>query len=107
MAKQELFTLKSLAKIAGLESDFDATLQTMVRDCRDRPGLRQKRKMALLLEFAPEEKGEDVIVTIQTKNSLPTRTAERYKMMATVNNGLKFSPMSPLDPEQTSLDFDD
>ena len=39
--------------------------------------------------------------------TLPTRMAERYKMMATANNGLKFSPASPMDPEQTSIDFED
>jgi len=107
MAKQELFTLKSLAKIQGLEADFDATLQAMVRDCRERPGLKQKRKLAVQLEFLPDEKGEDVVVTVQTRNTLPTRVAERYKMMATVNNGLKFSPASPMDPEQLGLDFED
>ena len=104
--KQQVFNLRSLHLVQGLEHDFDAVLATMVRDCRERPGRKRIRKMGVTLQFEPDTNGEDVIVSIQTSNSLPTRVAERYKMMATVKNGLKFSPGAPMRPEQTEMDFE-
>ena len=105
MARQQVFDLKTLHLVGRLAEDFDEQCRMLVRDCRERPGLKKRRKLQITLWFDPVETGDDVIVHCETTNSLPTRSAETYRMMATAKDGLKFQPDSPERPDQEGLDF--
>ena len=103
MKNLQLFTMKNPHLIRGLAEDFDGQLRTMVRDCRDRPGMKKPRELTIRLRCHPHENGEDVLVDVTTGNKLPTKIAETYRMMATTADGLKFNPDSPESTAQSDF----
>lgn len=105
MAKT-VFRLESLHKIDALKEDFDRQLKAAVEDCRERPGLKQAREVTVKLKIVPHaQDADDVVVHVQTTSKTPTRAIDPYRMQRTMNDGLKFQPNSPIDPDQESFDF--
>lgn len=49
---------------------------------------------------------DDVVVDTTLQSKGPARVIPAYRMQSTANNGLKFQPGSPLEPDQGDL-FDD
>lgn len=104
MASKCVFNLESVHKIGRLAEDFDAALVAAVRDCKERPGLRNPREIKLTVRVIPHpQEPEDCIVHSQVTTKSPARVADAYKMQSTHNHGLKFAPSSPMDPDQGEL----
>jgi hypothetical protein len=104
MSKQlQLFLLKNMHLVQGLADDFDGQIQTMVRDCKERPGMKRPREITIRVRLTPHENGEDVLLEVTTGNKLPTKMAEKYRMMTTTNHGLKFNPDNPETPQQSDF----
>jgi len=106
MAKS-IYNLAGAYKIDILREEFDRRMADAVADCKTRPGLNKCREVSLTIKIwpAPQEP-DDVLVDHAVKSKIPIREIDRYRMQTTVNNGLKFQPNSPVDPDQESL-FDD
>lgn len=105
---KSVFRLESLHKIDALKEDFDKLLAQAVADCRDRPGLKKAREIKLTIKISPHEQDPDDVVVEQTCTAkVPARAIDRYRMQRTHNDGLKFQPNSPIDPDQESLPFDE
>lgn len=74
-------------------------------DCRDAPGLKEARKVALLIELTPivdVDSGELDSITVRcaVKDLRPTRHSKAYSMKADAGQGLFFNEFSPSDPRQ-------
>lgn len=109
----ELFNLDSIALLGDgdLKRDFMEVLSGLVRDCLARPSIKKDRKVALEVYVAPvvNQDGtcDDVTVCVEVTAKSPAKSIKPYRMRATVNGGLKYSPASPDDPDQKSLPFDE
>jgi len=106
-AAKSLFKLETLHKVEHLAEDFDAFLAAAVGDCKERPGMQKRRKITIDVDVLPDkEDPQDVVVVATVGSKMPARSALAYKMQSTANNGLKFAPSSPLEPDQGEL-FDE
>jgi hypothetical protein len=107
MAKA-LFKLESIHKIGHLAEDFDALLTQAVRDCKERPAMAKPREIKLTVRVIPsKQSADDVEVHSVVTGKTPAREALPYLMQTTINNGLKFAPNSPMEPDQGELPFDE
>ena len=103
-----VFTLKTLHRLQRLESGFNESLTAAVDDCKRRPGLKKAREITIKVKVLPDEsEPEDCVVVTTLSSKFPNRLIDPYKMQSTKNNGLKFEPSSPMNPDQNSFDFDD
>lgn len=86
---------------------FQQALHRLETDCRDRPGLKDARKLRLNVELRPipDDSGDlgEVDVKFFIEESLPKRKTRAYTMRAE-RDGLFYQPYSPHDPNQTSLE---
>jgi len=104
MPNKSVFNLETIHKVGHLAEDFDGLLTNAVRDCKERPGMQKAREIKLIVRVTPDkEDPEDVIVQSVVSGKTPAREASPYKMQTTVNNGLKFAPSSPMEPDQGEL----
>lgn len=100
-----LFSIRELHQIDGgeLENDFNDQLRRLVADCMDRPGIDKNRTLKLEIQLSPDKKSDgtcdDVFVECFTSSKMPSRPVRPYRMSATKNGGLKFSPSSPLNTD--------
>jgi len=110
--KPQLFTLKNLHLLGDgdLERDFEVTLASLVKDCTARPSIEKLREVKLVVQLKPKVNQDgtcdDVIVSVQVASKALAKQVSPYVMRATVNGGLKYSPDSPTNPDQASLDYD-
>ena len=75
----------SLATIGAIESGqaaeaFNASLRRAIQDCVQRPIEGRSRKVMLQAELTPSEGGDDIDVSFQVKESLPTFQTSVVKM---------------------------
>ena len=104
MAAKALFKLDTLHKVSHLAEDFEALVTEAVRDCKARPGMQKPREIKIVVKITPHKQTpDDVVVQSSIGAKTPTREADPYLMQTTVNNGLKFAPMTPMDPDQGEL----
>lgn len=105
----EKLTLESLAKLDGgrVRAALDQAIARCESDCKDRPALPAKRKIALVLTIAPvlDPDGEldSCDVAFHITESVPKRTSKNYNMKAT-RGGLMFNELSPKDVHQRTID---
>lgn len=103
-----VFNLKNVHKLRGLQEKFDNAIHALVADCKARPAIQQKREIVLKIQFLPDKQDpDDIVVGGSLTPKIPAQSLEGYKMQSTHNDGLKFSPDSPLDPAQGDLYADD
>ncbi len=105
----EKFSLQTLAEMDGgrIRLAFEAALKRLEADCKDRPGVKTARKLALLVSMEPvADDGEldSVNVTFRITDTIPKRQSKAYNMQA-VPGGLLFNDASPDDVHQMSLDM--
>lgn len=104
MGTKSVFKLETIHMVGHLAEDFDAMLTAAVRDCRERPAMTKPREIKLTVKVVPHKDGaDDVVVAAAVTGKSPAREALPYLMQTTVNNGLKFAPSSPMDPDQGEL----
>jgi len=111
MSDLKLLTLATLPEVdASLPEDFESMLAGMVKDCLARPSIKKKRQVSILVDVAPilNQDGtcDDVEISIQVAGKSPARIIPSIIARATVKGGLKWSPDSPDNPSQETLDFD-
>ncbi len=75
----------SLATIANIDSGqaaaaFDASLRRAIQDCVQRPMEERVRKITLQAELTPSDGGDDIHVSFQIKETLPTFQTSVVKM---------------------------
>lgn len=108
MAKQ-VFKFESLTALDGgrMRVAFDQKMRALLEDCRDRPGLKQARKLTLTVSLVPvpDERGEldSCTVAFDFKVSNPKLASKAYDMKAT-RGGLIFNELSPEDIDQMTID---
>jgi len=107
MPRMQVFTLKSLCLIEGLEEDFERLREAIVADCQARPEVQKKRELCLKVQFQPTDRGDNVRVRCFIEAKVPTREAPTYRMMTTQARGLKFSPGAPETPDQSTFDLEE
>lgn len=105
----EKFDLATLADMDGgrIRVAFEAALRRLEADCRDRPGVKSARKLALLVQLEPvadDGQLDSVNVTFRITDTVPKRESKAYNMAA-VPGGLLFNDSSPEDVHQMSLDM--
>jgi hypothetical protein len=103
MSKTKL-ELKNVAKMKGMEEEFNRLLTLATEDCLARPGIKQKRQVIMTVELTPNPNdAEQVVVRPFCKSKGPVRKGADYVMNTTVRNELTFQPNSPLEPDQGDL----
>lgn len=108
MAAKSVFKLETIHKVGHLAEDFDTLLTQAVRDCKERPAMAKPREIKLTVRVTPsKQEADDVIVQSVVTGKTPAREALPYLMQTTVNDGLKFAPSSPMEPDQGELPFDE
>jgi hypothetical protein len=101
---KSVFKLETIHKVGHLGEDFDALLTAAVRDCKERPAMTKAREIKLTVKVTPhKDDADDVVVQTEVTGKTPARSALPYLMQTTANNGLKFAPSSPMDPDQGEL----
>ena len=106
MASKSVYNLAGAQKIASLQEEFDKRVAAAVEDCRQRPGIKKAREVTLTVKLTPHpQDADDVFVDHEVKAKLPIKRIDTYRMQATNNNGLKFQPNSPEQPDQEGFDF--
>jgi len=101
------FQAKNLHKVSGLADEFDRLITAATADCLERPGVKQKRQVSIVVDLTPNPQDvEQVIVATCVKSKTPVRGAAPYLMNTTIKNELQFQPNSPMEPDQGEL-FDD
>lgn len=106
----ERLTLKAITKIDGgrLEAAFDQALHRLQADCKDRPGTKDARKLALHLSLSPLI-DEDALslgsvdVAFHFTETVPKRRSKKYNMRAEAG-GLFFEDLSPDDVRQMTIE---
>ena len=105
MAKS-VYNLAGAYKIDDLREEFDQRMADAVADCKARPAVSKAREVMLVIKIFPApQEPDDVLVDHAVKSKVPIREIDRYRMQSTINNGLKFQPNSPMEPDQESFDF--
>lgn len=111
--KLVLLTLETLNRLGegSLKIDFEATLQALVKDCLARPSIEKAREVAVVFKLVPVLKQDgtcdDVALGVQVTSKSPAKALPTYVTRATVNGGLKFAPLSPGNPEQGTMDYEE
>lgn len=109
MAVEE-FNLEALAKINGgrLAIAFEDLLREAEMDCKDRPALKDDRRITMTFRMAPRvaDNGEldTVDMQIEIDRKLPKRRSTKLNMLP-VRGGLVYNEMSPSDVHQLTLDM--
>lgn len=113
MADSLQFNVRNLAELDGGKADLaiNHAIRQIVNDVKDRPGDKAKRKVTIVIEAVPHlDKDtaalDTVDVQIKVKTSVPVRQTHSYPMLPTEDGTLLFSPSSPYNPRQGSLEFD-
>jgi len=100
--------LKNLPKVKGIEAEFNRLLTLATEDCIQRPGIKAKRQITLVVDLTPNANDpEQVVVRPYVKSKTPVRKGSDYLMNTTVRNELTFQPNSPMEPDQADLFGDD
>jgi len=100
MPNKSVFKLETIHKVGHLAEDLDALLTAAVRDCKERPEMARPREIKLTIRVTPsKQEADDVVVHSVVTAKSPAREALPYLMQTTINNGLKFAPSSPMDPD--------
>lgn len=103
---QEL-SLQTLHEMEGLAEAFAAELRRATLDCLDRPGTRKPRTITIKVEVVPDKNDPlDVVVAATVGSKAPARPLDPYRMHGNSRGQLKFSPASPGNPDQQTMDFD-
>lgn len=106
MLKQFNFASLSEFDSGRLREAIDHALDQVRRDLIDRPNLKGKRGVAVMLTMSPRCV-DGILDTIkfdfELKTSLPKRAVEGYSLMPT-KGGLVFQEHSPEDARQMALD---
>ena len=103
---KSVYDLAGAQKIDALREEFNRRMSDAVADCKSRPGVKQPRVVTLIVKVTPHpQEPDDVLVDHEVKAKTPTKHIDRYRMQATANNGLKFQPNSPEEPDQEGFDF--
>lgn len=106
----EKFALDSLSRIddGRLAAAFRHALKRCEDDCRDRPAVKDPRRITLHVTLEPVvEDGDDlssVDVSFKIVDSVPKRQTRKYNMRA-VPGGLLFNEASPDEVRQMTLDM--
>lgn len=109
---QRMFTCEELAHYADgqLSQDFNTQLSAAVKDCVDRPSIKNKREVKIVVTIEPhlnvDGTCDDVYVHVEVAGKTPAKSVPDYRMTATAKGGLKYEPLSPGNPNQPGLDFD-
>lgn len=104
----EKFRLDTLATIdeGRIKVAFDMALQRLIDDCKDRPELKDARKLTLtvVVEPRPEQGSLDSVdVSFEIKDAIPKRGTRAYNM-AVGRAGLLWNELSPDEVRQKTLD---
>ena len=75
-------SLASLQKLdcGNISDAFDAALKRAVADCVNRPREDRARKINLQVELTPDQEGDDVDVTVQVKETIPSHQSTPLRM---------------------------
>ena len=104
MSAKTFFKLETIYQIGHLADDFDALLAASVHDCKQRPALAKPREVRITVRITPDKSDPaDVVVHAGVGAKMPGREALPYLMQSTAQNGLRFAPSSPLEPDQGEL----
>src|SRR5690349_23516801 len=101
------FAIESLATIddGRIKAGFEMMLDDLIRDCRDRPEHKSKRKLTLTISMEPcsLERGEleTVDLCFDLKPSMPKVESRKFNMRA-VRGGLGYNELSRRSEEHTS-----
>lgn len=104
MARSELSfkTLDSLHNGEEAIEEFNRLILASVKDCRDRKHVEKKRAVMLKLSFEPD--GDEVLVAIETKHTLPPTDAGMTRGSVDRSGKLIFNPAATDNPNQSTLD---
>lgn len=106
----EKFTLSSLSTIddGRIRVAFEQALKRCEDDCKDRPNLKEPRKIALLVVIEPvsDDNGnlDSCRVQFHLTDAQPKRRSKVYDMKA-ARGGLLFNELSADDVHQMTLDM--
>jgi hypothetical protein len=107
----EQFSLESLNSIdeGRIREAVNAALKRCDVDCRDRPALKDARKVTIEISLEPQvgDTGDlhSVDVSFSVSDKQPKRKSRTYNM-ASVPGGLLFNERSPEDIKQGTLDLE-
>lgn len=106
----EKLSLRAIANLdcGRVREAFNQALERCRRDCDDRPGVDQARKVTLTVAMKPltdDERPEleSCDVNFVVHESIPKRPSKTYNMAARAN-GLWFNDLSPDDANQQTID---
>lgn len=105
----ERFNLGSLSALDGgrVREAFEQALKRCEADCKDRPALKDPRRVSLTATITPvvgdDGNLESCDVQFQIVDSIPKRKSKVYNMKSTAS-GLLFNELSPEDINQRTLD---
>jgi hypothetical protein len=104
----KILSLKTLCELDdSLPADFETMLAAAVKDCLKRPTIKKKRQVTIIVEITPilRQDGtvDDLRIDIQVAGKSPARIIPTVVARATVSGGLKWSPTSPSNPDQSTL----
>lgn len=105
----EKFSIATLAKMdqGRIAAALEQALKRCEDDCKDRPAVKDARKVNLLISLEPVEDGgelESVDITFKITDTVPKRCSKTYNMKA-ARGGLLFNELSPDDVNQKTLDM--
>lgn len=108
---KEVLTLESLTKLDSgkIPAQFDALMQSAIRDVQDRPADRKPRRVCLMIDVSPSDAdGDTAAFSFSMKSTVPAHKSRSYE--AVIKNvggakvGLLFNAESPDDVDQLTLD---
>jgi hypothetical protein len=105
----EKFDLASLTELDGarIRTAFDQAVARLTEDCKDRPNVKARRSVTLMVSLVPVPNDEgdlgSVDVDFQLKESMPKRESRTYNMLPT-RSGLLVNEASPDEVKQMTLD---
>jgi hypothetical protein len=113
MAKQVKLTLGNLKDLdlGRIEAQFQADLQHVVQDCKDRPLDGRARTVAVMFKIVPDVSASDgtnaecdaVKIGAEISSSVPRRRTKVYTMSCKHDGSLAFYPDLPDEPEGSTL----
>lgn len=89
--KTATLKLETLHLIPGLREDFDRQIESLVADCKTRPGITKKRSLKVEIMIVPhKEDPDDVVILPVISTKRPATEIDPIRGRRTRNGQLQF-----------------
>lgn len=89
--KTATLKLETLHLVPGLKAEFDQQMESLVADCKRRPGLSKVRKLKIEIEVKPTtDDADDVWIQPLVSSSRPGTAIDRVRGRRTRTGQLQF-----------------